>query len=64
MMTKLLRFRVYRVWNMPENHLLHGTRQLVYSSNCPGNAHEFALERNQHWCCNDHFIVEDSEAQL
>jgi hypothetical protein len=56
----ILRFRVYRVWNIPERPSLHGTRDLMYSSSDLGNAEEFRLCMQETWGTGDDFVVEDS----
>lgn len=57
----ILRFRVYRVWNIPERPALHGSKSLIFSSDDPGNAEEFALTmREAHAGLNDQYVVEDS----
>lgn len=56
----ILRFRVYRVWNIPERPSLHGTRDLMYSSSDLGNAEEHRLWMQETWGTGDDFVVEDS----
>jgi hypothetical protein len=56
----ILRFRVYRVWNIPERPSLHGTRDLMYSSSDLGNAEEYRLCMQETWSTGDDFVVEDS----
>lgn len=55
------RFRVYRVWNIPERPELHGQKSLAFSSRDLGNAEERALWLREYQSqTGDKFIVEDS----
>lgn len=59
------RYRVFRVWNIPERPELHGQKSLVFSSRDLGNAEEHALWMREYQSKTgalggDKFIVEDS----
>lgn len=60
---KILRFRVYRVWNIPERPSLHNTRELIFSSADLGNAEEFAVNYSESFS-QDKFVVEDSGKEV
>ena len=61
---QILRFRVYRVWNIPERPSLHGSRDLVYSSSDIANAEEHRLWMEDTWNTDDRFVVEDSGKEV
>jgi hypothetical protein len=54
------RFRVYRIWNMPNRPDVHGQKTLEYSARDIGNAEEHRLWMSEFYGkLGDKFVVED-----